>query len=142
MDDDGERVTLLCFNRPFLKTQLRIDSTWYLNATVQKYKGMYSTSRFEVKKTKEECGIGRILPLYPLSGNLKQKNVRDATHFALLSLSPLEEILPQETIERNNLVSRTEAFSFVHWPKNEEEIIKGPSSLYYFFFFLRPLAKE
>ena len=129
MDDDGDRVTLLCFNRPFLKTQLRIDSTWYLNATVQKYKGMYSTSRFEVKKTKEECGIGRILPLYPLSGNLKQKNVRDATHFALLSLSPLEEILPQETIERNNLVSRTEAFSFVHWPKNEEEIIKGRRTL-------------
>ena len=128
-DDDGERVTLLCFNRPFLKNQLKIDSSWYLNAVVQKYKGLYSTSRFEIKKTKEECGIGRILPLYPLSGNLKQKNVRDATQFALASLSPFEEILPQETIERNNLVSRTDAFNYVHWPKDDIEIKEGKRTL-------------
>ena len=128
-DDDGERVTLLCFNRPFLKNQLKIDSSWYLNAVVQKYKGLYSTSRFEIKKTKEECGIGRILPLYPLSGNLKQKNVRDATRFALASLSPFEEILPQETIERNNLVSRTDAFNYVHWPKDDIEIKVGKRTL-------------
>ena len=128
-DDDGERVTLLCFNRPFLKNQLKIDSSWYLNAVVQKYKGLYSTSRFEIKKTKEECGIGRILPLYPLSGNLKQKNVRDATRFALASLSPFEEILPQETIERNNLVYRTDAFNYVHWPKDDIEIKVGKRTL-------------
>ena len=128
-DDDGERVTLLCFNRPFLKNQLKIDSSWYLNAVVQKYKGLYSTSRFEIKKTKEECGIGRILPLYPLSGNLKQKNVRDATRFALASLSPFEEILPQETIERNNLVSRTDAFNYVHWPNDDIEIKEGKRTL-------------
>lgn len=128
-DDDGERVTLLCFNRPFLKNQLKIDSSWYLNAVVQKYKGLYSTSRFEIKKTKEECGIGRILPLYPLSGNLKQKNVRDATRFALASLSPFEEILPQETIERNDLVSRTDAFNYVHWPKDDIEIKEGKRTL-------------
>lgn len=128
-DDDGERITLLCFNRPFLKNQLKIDSSWYLNATVQKYKGTYSTSRFEIKKTKDECGIGKILPLYPLSGNLKQKNVRDASLFSLHVLSPFEEILPPETIERNKLVSRTEAFRFVHWPKDEEEIEKGRRTL-------------
>lgn len=128
-DDDGERVTLLCFNRPFLKNQLKIDSSWYLNAVVQKYKGLYSTSRFEIKKTKEECGIGRILPLYPLSGNLKQKNVRDATRFALASLSPFEEILPQETIERNSLVSRTDAFNYVHWPNDDIEIKEGKRTL-------------
>ena len=128
-DDDGERITLLCFNRPFLKNQLKIESSWYLNATVQKYKGTYSTSRFEIKKTKDECGIGKILPLYPLSGNLKQKNVRDASLFSLHVLSPFEEILPPETIERNKLVSRTEAFRFVHWPKDEEEIEKGRRTL-------------
>lgn len=128
-DDDGERITLLCFNRPFLKNQLKIDSSWYLNAIVQKYKGLYSTSRFEIKKTKEECGIGKILPLYPLSGNLKQKNMRDATRFALVSLSPFDEILPQETIDRNKLVSRTDAFNFVHWPKDETEIERGRRTL-------------
>ncbi|MGN1189902.1 MAG: ATP-dependent DNA helicase RecG [Candidatus Ornithospirochaeta sp.] len=128
-DDDGERVTLLCFNRPFLKTQLKIDSSWYLNATVQKYKGAYSTSRFEIKKTKEECGIGKILPLYPLSGNLKQKNVRDATRFALEVLSPFDEILPEETKERYSLLSRTDAFKSVHWPKDEVEIENGRRTL-------------
>lgn len=128
-DDDGDRVTLLCFNRPFLKNTLKAYSTWYLNATVQKYKGAYTTSHFEIKKTKEECGIGMILPLYPLAGNLKMKNVRDATRFALQVLSPFDEILPPDVIERNSLVTRTDAFRFVHWPKDEKEIEKGRRTL-------------
>ena len=44
---------------------------------------------------------------------------------SFLLVSPFDEILPQETIDRNKLVTRTDAFNFVHWPKNEEEIIKG-----------------
>ena len=128
-DDDGTKVTLICFNRSFLKTTLKLDSVWYLNATVQKYKGSYSTSRFEVKKTKEECGIGMILPLYPLSGNLKQKNVRDATRFALLALSPFEEILPSATIEKYGLMTKEKALNAVHWPKDEIEIEKGRRTL-------------
>ena len=113
-DDDGNIVTLLCFNRPFLKNTLKIDSHWYLNGIVQKYKGSWTSSRFEVKKTKEECGIGMILPIYPLSGNLKEKNLRDATRFALAALEPFPEILPPFTISRYSLLSRDEAFHAVH----------------------------
>ena len=128
-DDDGTVVTLLCFNRPFLKNSLKIDSAWYLNATVQKYRGQYSTSRFEVKKTKAECGLGMILPVYPLSGNLKEKNLRDASLFALSFLEPFPEILPQATILRNSLLSRTEAFRSVHWPKDESDAERGRKTL-------------
>ena len=128
-DDDGTVVTLLCFNRPFLKNSLKIDSAWYLNATVQKYRGQYSTSRFEVKKTKAECGLGMILPIYPLSGNLKEKNLRDASLFALSFLEPFPEILPQATILRNSLLSRTEAFRSVHWPKDESDAERGRKTL-------------
>ena len=43
-DDDGTGLDLLCFNRPFLKGQLRIGSSWYIAATVQRYRGRYSTA--------------------------------------------------------------------------------------------------
>ena len=128
-DDDGNIVTLLCFNRPFLKNTLKIDSHWYLNGIVQKYKGSWTSSRFEVKKTKEECGIGMILPIYPLSGNLKEKNLRDATRFALAALEPFPEILPSSTISRYSLLSRDEALHAVHWPKDEEDIRKARRTL-------------
>ena len=128
-DDDGNIVTLLCFNRPFLKNTLKIDSHWYLNGIVQKYKGSWTSSRFEVKKTKEECGIGMILPIYPLSGNLKEKNLRDATRFALAALEPFPEILPSSTISRYSLLSRDEAFHAVHWPKDEVDIRKARRTL-------------
>ncbi|MGN1163223.1 MAG: ATP-dependent DNA helicase RecG [Candidatus Ornithospirochaeta sp.] len=128
-DDDGTMVTLLCFNRPFLKNTLKLDSVWYLNATVQKYRGQYSTSRFEVKKTKAECGLGMILPIYPLSGNLREKNLRDASSFALSYLEPFPEILPEETIARHSLLSRTDAFRSVHWPKDEKAAQDGRRTL-------------
>ena len=128
-DDDGNIVTLLCFNRPFLKNTLKIDSHWYLNGIVQKYKGSWTSSRFEVKKTKEECGIGMILPIYPLSGNLKEKNLRDATRFALAALEPFPEILPSSTISRYSLLSRDEALHAVYWPKDEEDIRKARRTL-------------
>ena len=121
IDEDGTRLQLLCFNRPFLKSQLTIGSSWYIVATVERYKGMYSAASFELKKTREEAGIGRILPVYPLSGELTEKMMRRASSFALAMLSPIPDELPAQLYDRLGLMHHDMAYRAIHYPKSIEE---------------------
>ena len=120
-DDDGSLIDLLCFNRPFLKGQLRIGTSWYIVATVQRYRGRYSTASFEIKKTREEAGIGRILPVYPLSGDLTEKILRKASVHALAALSPVPDELPFDLYQRLGLMHHDTAYKAIHYPESLEE---------------------
>lgn len=63
-------------------------------------------------------GLG-ILPMYNLSGNLTQNNVRYAVKQALtLARKELPESLPEEIIRRNSLLPRLDALENIHFPKN------------------------
>lgn len=128
-DDDGTRVELLCFNRPFLENTLRLGSEWYLNGQVKKLYGTYQSASFEVKKTKTESGIGRILPLYPLSGTLRQNDFRIPIAAALSILSPIDEVLPLELREKYNLYTREKALNELHFPTDEKTLSKARETL-------------
>ncbi len=129
IDEDGTRLQLLCFNRPFLKSQLTIGSSWYIVATVERYKGMYSAASFELKKTREEAGIGRILPVYPLSGELTEKMMRRASSFALTMLSPLPDELPSQLYDRLGLMHHDRAYRAIHYPESLEEASEAKRTL-------------
>lgn len=139
VDDDDTQISLLCFNRPFLEKTLRDNTSWFLNATIQKNYGVYQTAAFEIKKTKEESGLGSILPIYPLGGSLKQKDFRNAMKEAFLLLSPIKEVLPISIRERNNLLKRDEALKSLHFPDNEESIKKAKRTLSFTELFLLEL---
>lgn len=139
VDDDGTQISLLCFNRPFLEKTLRDNTSWFLNATIQKNYGVYQTAAFEIKKTKEESGLGSILPIYPLGGSLKQKDIRNAIKEAFLLFSPIKEVLPLAIRERNNLLKRDEALRSLHFPYNEESIKKAKRTLSFTELFLLEL---
>lgn len=128
-DDDGVRVDLLCFNRPYLESMLKSGTSWYLNGNVAKNYGVYQCSSFEIKKTKEESGIGKILPLYPLSGSLTQKDFRIPMESALSIISPVEEILPSIIREKYNLYTRDKALKELHFPSDENTLKKARETL-------------
>ena len=98
MDDDDRRLELLCFNRPFMKDMLKLGSSWYITASAveRNRNGIYSTASFELKRTKEEAGIGRILPVYPLTGSITEKMLRNASAYAIDALSPFADELPYD----------------------------------------------
>ncbi len=129
VDDDGTRIELLCFNRDYLKSMLTIGSEWYINGTVRKSYYTYQCSSFEIKRTKRECGIGIILPLYSLTGSLTQKDFREHISEALTALSPFDEVLPVELREKYNLLARDEALNNLHFPENEEKLSSSRRTL-------------
>lgn len=129
-DDEGRRLEILCFNRPFLESQLYIGSAWYINAEVQRTpNGIYQTSSFEIKKTKEEAGLGKIVPIYPLSGSLTQKTLRRSVSYALSSLSPFPDSLPHSLYEKYDLMRDDEALKELHNPKDFETLERAKRTL-------------
>ncbi len=129
MDDDGTRVEILCFNRYFLKQQLRTGSVWYIYGKAMRNRGVYQISSFEIKRTKEEAGIGRILPIYPLTGCLSEKMMRNAADYAISALSPIPDELPSEMYERLRLMHHSQAYSCIHFPSTMEEARNALSTL-------------
>lgn len=128
-DDDGTRLEILCFNRGYLKAQLAIGTEWYIFGKVQRIRGRFQTSSFEIKRTKEEAGIGRILPVYPLTGNLTEKMMRAAAYYSLMALSPIPDELPQRLYEEYSLLHHDEAYKAIHFPDTLEEAGKALRTL-------------
>lgn len=128
-DDDGSILELYCFNRDFLDKSLHIGSEYYISATVSKMRGIYRAGSFEIKTRAEELGFGRILPVYPLSGNLSQKGVRRAVDYALSELSPIQDELPYALYEKYGLMHHSQAFYTLHHPKEIEDVEKARRTL-------------
>lgn len=139
-DDDGTRLEILCFNRNFLKDQLKLGSSWYIYGKVSKIRGIYQIASFEIKRTKEEAGIGKILPVYPLSGSLTEKMLRRASSYALDALSPMPDELPSSLYDRLGLMHHSHAYRALHYPETMEEAEEALKTLSFTELFLLELS--
>lgn len=139
-DDDGTRLEILCFNRNFLKDQLKLGSSWYIYGKVSKIRGIYQIASFEIKRTKEEAGIGKILPVYPLSGSLTEKMLRRASSYALDALSPMPDELPSSLYDRLGLMHHSQAYRALHYPETMEEAEEALKTLSFTELFLLELS--
>lgn len=128
-DDNGDRLSLLCFSRDYLDKTLVIGSMWYITAKVQKYKGVYSSASFEIKKDPRELLFGTIIPIYPLCGNLKQNQMRHIVKAVLDSFSPISDRLPEDIYERNGLMHHDQAYHLLHFPSEMEDVEKARRTL-------------
>ena len=73
--------------------------------------------------------IDRIIPIYPLTENLKKKHIESRSIRAFmneaLQIERLREILPIEIIQKYNLMERQEAIRNIHFPASEEKKAKA-----------------
>ena len=139
-DDDGTHLEILCFNRYFLKQQLSLGSEWYIHGKIQRVRGIYQISAFELKRTREEIGLGRILPVYPLSGKLTEKMMRTAAAYALRELSPIEDELPERMYGELGLMRHRDAYRAIHFPSTMDEAGRALRTLSFTELFMMELS--
>ena len=145
VDDEGTQVDLLCFNRPFLKKTLAPGTSWYtVSNSLTRKNGRYSLSAFECKRTREEAGIGEMLAVYPLSGRLTEKLMRNAVKNALEGLPPVPDVLPEDFYSRLGLLHHDEAFRKMHCPSCPEEARMAIRTLKFteLFLLLLPMKRD
>lgn len=130
--NSGRNLYLHCFGRAFMENAYPVGTSWFINATVTRAKGGYNASAFTLGSSEESVGIGRILPIYPLSGSLTQKTVRKAVD-AILSNAYIrfDDELPEYLMKKHGLMHTDEAIRQIHHPSDRHSLEQARRSLAY-----------
>lgn len=121
-------VTLVWFNQHYIKP--KFDKLRGREIVVYGT-ALYSNRGLEIVNPEweeEDSGgdstaTGRIVPVYPLTEGLFQSTVRKAIHRALDTyLSKLGDVLPDEIMNRRDLVDVQCAYKNIHFPESQEAL--------------------
>ena len=132
--DKSGKVKAVWFNQPYRETQLKSDAEFIFSGQFGMQYNRYQINNpsvelaKEVAKTTIENASG-IQPVYKSIKNIRPKTVQDLMKNIRPIMDFLPETLPENIIQRQKLVSRSEAVKFLHAPKTHEEISRGRERL-------------
>ena len=121
--DDTGAATVVFFNNPYVKQRLSLGQEYVFFGQVQ-CKGPLKSLQNPVFEGAGGQGLtGRIVPVYPLTQGLSQKQVADGVAFAMkLSRGLWRELLPPEIIRDHSLCSQEDAFEKIHFPESWDDV--------------------
>lgn len=81
---------------------------------------IHSDSDLELLRLKDPVSFGRIIPVYPLTEGLTQKQMRKIWYPLVHdSAHHIKTLLPTEILDRYQLLNLSEAMLQIHWPHRE-----------------------
>ncbi|OGE79128.1 MAG: ATP-dependent DNA helicase RecG [Candidatus Doudnabacteria bacterium RIFCSPHIGHO2_01_FULL_46_14] len=145
LEDETGNVVAIWFNQPYIKNSLRLGNEYYFSGKGQ----IYATKKqqtlqlthptFEMVR-EETIHVAGLIPDYPLTEGITQKQVRYWLKQALESLPQLIEILPEKLKKKMKLIGHTEAIKNLHFPDDAAHLKKAKNRLAFEELFLFQLA--
>jgi ATP-dependent DNA helicase RecG len=133
--DQSGHALLYCFNRNFLKNQLTLGTSFYLTGGFSLRKGMPVFSQFDYTLEESEPELA-ILPVYPLTAGVSQKQLRRLVRFAVEHYAALiRDETPSFINEGYGLKSRGELLREIHFPQDMEALRRAKEGFSYKEFF-------
>jgi len=124
----GHSLNLLCFNRNFLKSILKVGKQFYFYGHVSYSYGEWQSSQFEVipmgEDGKPPAAFGQILPVYPLTGALSQRIIRRDVKKVLDQVPFFDDEIPISLMKKYKLEPTDKAIRAWHFPSNLETSLK------------------
>jgi ATP-dependent DNA helicase RecG len=110
------------FNQPWLATRYTPGSQVVLAGKIDQYLGRLVMSGPEVEPVEaEHLHTNRIVPVYPLTANLTQKNLRRLIHQTVTYWAPrVDDYLPAKVREAVKLPGLSTALLNVHFPESQD----------------------
>lgn len=136
---NNKKIDLVWFNIPYIKNSLNNSKDIVFYGKIEK-KGKDSFKMDQpviFKKDKYNDLVGRPLPIYPLTKDLKNNTVRDSVQIALNSLdeSELNDYISKDCLKEFELLSQKDAFINIHFPLDFETVKKARKRLVFNEFF-------
>ena len=108
------------FNQGFRERQLAEGVEVALSGKVESYRGrrrMSSPAADVLDRPGESLITGRVVPVHPSVAKVAPGHMRRAIHNAIMRSRPVDEVLPDDIVRRNKLLSRDQAIADVHFPE-------------------------
>ena len=128
--DASGKLQAVWFNQPYRETQLKSGEEFYFSGEFEFNYNRYQLTNPNAEKVSEmPVQTDRVLPVYRSIKGLKTTLVRKILSELHPMITMLPETLPAEIIEREGLLSRSQALTMMHFPKSVEEIEKARERL-------------
>ncbi|MFA6526012.1 MAG: ATP-dependent DNA helicase RecG [Candidatus Buchananbacteria bacterium] len=123
LTDDTGSIKLLWFNQPWLSKGLLAGETIRLYGRVSGdgFNLSFNSPTYE-KYIKEQLEPVGIIPVYPLTAGLTNKQLRFLIKQALPTITEITDFLPNEVAEAEKLLGLKEAIREVHFPMSLEKL--------------------
>jgi ATP-dependent DNA helicase RecG len=126
ISDETDQVKAVWFHQPYLVKNLRAGDHVYLSGKVDlREDGLQFVHPEYEKITRyktETMHTARIVPVYPLTKGLTEKQLRYVMSSVISLSSNMPEWLPEDILKKNNLVSLAAAIKQIHFPDSMESL--------------------
>lgn len=121
-DETGE-VDVTFFNQPYLLRLIKKGQEISVAGVVSQFGRKIIIEPKDFELTGKGIHTGRLVPVYPQVRGLSSKTIREKIYVVLHPNEKmvLEELLPQEILQFNNLISDDEAYRQIHFPDSFEK---------------------
>ncbi len=129
LSDGTGTIKLTWFNQPYLKTQLGKGSSIVVSGKVDMYLGrLVMNSPDWEPLDREQLHTNRIVPMYPLTAGITQRQVRKIIYQNLPFWSTrVQEYLPREVLEKESYPVISSALNQIHFPATSEDLDQARS---------------
>ena len=120
MSDGTGLLAVTWFNAPYIEKLLRSAEEFILFGKVE-MKGRFPAMINPVTEKGDKAGTttGKIMPIYPCTAGLTQRNIRESVQNALESLhEEIADVIPEQIRKMYRLMSAKEAIHQIHQPEN------------------------
>lgn len=142
IDDGTGTAALVCFNRPFLAKTLPENSVISVTGKFVLRYGELQCTSFDAECIAQDTSIddyrntevpnSKVLPIYPLTQGLTQLQLRKTIEKALNQYCKgIENEIPENIIQKRNLLSKNDAIFKMHKPENMQEALDAKKTLIY-----------
>ncbi|WP_088840552.1 ATP-dependent DNA helicase RecG [Listeria sp. ILCC797] len=137
---DGQILKVDFFNQPYLKSKVALGDAVTISGKWDKNRAQITASKFQSgQKSTEESLEG----VYRLKGNMRNKTIQKHLKNAFeLFGRDIEEILPQELLDKYQLIGRYEAVAKLHFPTNDDDLKQARRRMVYEEFLLFQLKMQ
>lgn len=128
--DDTGTILITWYNQSYLKTMFKMGETYSFFGKVNIKDGVYQMMSPTYDKEGNNKNTGKIIPIYPLTYQLSQNNLRQIIENGLqLIQGEIKETIPQYLIDEYKLESISKAINSIHFPKDFQEFEKARKRL-------------
>lgn len=123
LSDATGSIKLIWFNQPYIAKVLASGDEVAVAGTATYYKNVLQLQNPIYEKMSEEnIHTGRLVPVYPGSGTVSNRAVRNLITQALPALENEEDIIPLSVLKKEGLPHIAKAISILHFPESDEEL--------------------
>lgn len=137
---DGQILKIDFFNQPYLKSKVTLGDAVTISGKWDKNRAQITASKFQSgQKSAEESLEG----VYRLKGNMRNKTIQKHVKNALqLFGNDIPEIIPEELLDKYQLIGRKDAVLKLHFPTNDEDLKQARRRMVYEEFLLFQLKMQ